>query len=171
MRYLAHREVSILADTHHKVVVNAALEKHESTKGSLLPILHEIQDALGYIPSDAIDVIGKRINRSRAEVHGVVSFYHHFRTHKPGRHIIQVCRSEACQALGANDVIDKLKRTLAIDFHESTSDGQITLEPIYCLGHCACAPALMVNGEPRAKMTSERVDGLINELRATNYDD
>ena len=104
-------------------------------------------------------------------MHGVVSFYHHFRTHKPGRHIIQVCRSEACQALGANDVIDKLKRTLAIEFHESTSDGQITLEPIYCLGHCACAPAFMVDGEPRAKMTSERVDNLINELRATNYDD
>ena len=157
--------------TDHEAVVSAALEKYSSTEGALLPILHEIQDALGYIPPDTIDVIGKGINRSRAEVHGVVSFYHHFRTHKPGRHIIQVCRSEACQAVGALGVIEKLKRTLGIDFHESTSDGQITLEPIYCLGHCACAPALMVNGEPRAKMTPDLVDSLVNELRTKSHDD
>jgi formate dehydrogenase subunit gamma len=160
-----------LVSTDHEAVVSAALEKYSSTEGALLPILHEIQDALGYIPPDTIDVIGKGINRSRAEVHGVVSFYHHFRTHKPGRHIIQVCRSEACQAVGALGVIEKLKRTLGIDFHESTSDGQITLEPIYCLGHCACAPALMVNGEPRAKMTPDLVDSLVNELRTKSHDD
>ncbi len=160
-----------MVSTDHEAVVSAALEKYSSTEGALLPILHEIQDALGYIPPDTIDVIGKGINRSRAEVHGVVSFYHHFRTHKPGRHIIQVCRSEACQAVGALGVIEKLKRTLGIDFHESTSDGQITLEPIYCLGHCACAPALMVNGEPRAKMTPDLVDSLVNELRTKSHDD
>ena len=160
-----------MVSTNQEAVISAALEKHSSTEGTLLPILHEIQDALGYIPSDTIDVIGKGINRSRAEVHGVVSFYHHFRTHKPGRHIIQVCRSEACQAVGALGVIEKLKRTLGIDFHESTSDGQITLEPIYCLGHCACAPALMVNGEPRAKMTPDLVDSLVNELRTKSHDD
>ena len=160
-----------MVSTDHEAVVSAALEKYSSTEGALLPILHEIQDALGYIPPDTIDVIGKGINRSRAEVHGVVSFYHNFRTHKPGRHIIQVCRSEACQAVGALGVIEKLKRTLGIDFHESTSDGQITLEPIYCLGHCACAPALMVNGEPRAKMTPDLVDSLVNELRTKSHDD
>ncbi|MDA0237091.1 MAG: formate dehydrogenase subunit gamma [Proteobacteria bacterium] len=160
-----------MGNTDHKAVISAALEKHASTNGALLPILHEIQDVLGYIPTDAIDVIGKSINRSRAEVHGVVSFYHHFRTQKPGRHIIQVCRSEACQAVGSEKIIDKLKLSLGIDFHESTLDGQITLEPIYCLGHCACAPALMVNGEPRAKMTSDQVESLLNELRATNHDD
>ena len=160
-----------MVSTDHEAVVSEALEKYSSTEGALLPILHEIQDALGYIPPDTIDVIGKGINRSRAEVHGVVSFYHHFRTHKPGRHIIQVCRSEACQAVGALGVIEKLKRTLGIDFHESTSDGQITLEPIYCLGHCACAPALMVNGEPRAKMTPDLVDSLVNELRTKSHDD
>lgn len=160
-----------MANTDYEAVVSGALEKHANTEGGLLPILHEIQDALGYIPSGAVDRIGKTINRSRAEVHGVISFYHHFRTHKPGKHIIQVCRSEACQAMGAVDVIDNLKNELEIDFHETTPDGKITLEPIYCLGHCACAPAIMVNGVPKAKMSSEQMLGIVDELRTPKNDD
>ncbi len=164
------REVSILGNTDYEAVVKTALEKHSNTEGGLLPILHEVQDELGYIPSDAVNLIGKAINRSRAEVHGVISFYHHFRNHKPGEHIIQVCRSEACQAMGAVTVIEDLKKKLEIDFHETTSDGKITLEPIYCLGHCACAPAVMVDGVPKAKMSSDQMDGIVNELRALKND-
>ena len=167
---LPHREVSMLENADYEVVVSAALKKHSNTEGGLLPILHEVQDALGYIPSDAVDIIGKTINRSRAEVHGVISFYHHFRNHKPGKHIIQVCRSEACQAMGAEGVIENLKAKLAIDFHETTSDGKITLEPIYCLGHCACAPAVMVDGVPKAKMSSDQMDGIVDELRTPKND-
>ena len=115
-------------------------------------------------------MIGKSINRSRAEVHGVVSFYHHFRQQKPGKHIIEVCRSEACQAMGAADVVEDLKNKLGIDFHETTADAQITLEPIYCLGHCACAPALMIDGVPKARISVDQLDGLIADLRATNND-
>lgn len=159
-----------MAHINHESVVNAALEKHLDMEGSLLPILHEVQDAIGYIPSEAIDMIGKGINRSRAEVHGVVSFYHHFRQHKPGKHIIEVCRSEACQAMGATEVVEDLKSKLGIDFHETTADAQITLEPIYCLGHCACAPALMIDGVPKARISVDQLDGLIADLRATNND-
>jgi len=154
-----------LGNTEYQAVVSSALEKHSRTEGGLLPILHEVQDALGFIPSDAIDLIGKTINRSRAEVHGVISFYHHFRSHKPGEHIIQVCRSEACQAMGAVAVIEKLKDKLKIDFHETTPDGKITLEPIYCLGHCACAPAVMIDGVPKAKMSVARMNEIVDELR------
>lgn len=151
-------------NSDHGIVVTSALEKHEGVQGALLPILHEIQDTLGYIPISAIELIAKGINRSRAEVHGVVSFYHHFRTEKPGKNILQICRSEACQSMGAADVINQVSESLNIDFHETTTDGKITVEPIYCLGHCACAPAIMVNGDPVAKVTREKIKRIIDEL-------
>ena len=155
-----------MGQENHTDVVRLILEKHSNTEGALLPILHDVQDTLGFIPNEAIDQIGKGVNRSRAEVHGVVSFYHHFRTKKPGAHVIQVCRSEACQSMGGEETIAEFKRQLDIDFHETSTDDRITLEAVYCLGHCACAPAVMVDGVPRAKVKTSDVSDLLSDLGA-----
>jgi formate dehydrogenase subunit gamma len=141
--------------------VNNALDANAGKKGALLPILHHIQDAIGYVPEGGIERIGKSLGLSRAEVHGVISFYHHFRTAPPGKKVIQVCRSEACKSMGGDDVAEALKTKLGIDFHQTSSDGEYSLEAVYCLGHCACAPALMVNDVPLAKVTPSRVDEVI----------
>jgi formate dehydrogenase subunit gamma len=108
--------------------------------GALLPILHEVQGALGYVPKDAVPLIAHALNLSRAEVHGVISFYHYFRTTKPGRHVVQLCRAEACQAVGAAQLEKHARRSLGVDFHGTTADGAVTLEPVYCLGNCALGP-------------------------------
>jgi formate dehydrogenase subunit gamma len=141
--------------------VNNALDANAGKKGALLPILHHIQDAIGYVPEGGIERIGKSLGLSRAEVHGVISFYHHFRTAPPGKKVIQVCRSEACKSMGGDDVAEALKTKLGIDFHQTSSDGEYSLEAVYCLGHCACAPALMLNDVPLARVTASRVDEVI----------
>ncbi|MEO8039934.1 MAG: formate dehydrogenase subunit gamma [Betaproteobacteria bacterium] len=144
--------------------VDDALARLKDTPGGLLPILHAIQDQLGHVPSDAVPVIASALNLSRAEVHGVVTFYHHFRSTAPGRHTLQMCRAEACQSMGANQLADHVRQRLGIAFHETTPDGKITLEPVYCLGNCACSPALLLDGEPHGRMTAERIDQLILSL-------
>ena len=128
--------------------------------GALLPILHEIQDAVGYVP-DALPEIARALNLSRAEVHGVVTFYHHFRDSKPGRHVVQVCRAEACQSVGSEALAAYAERALGCGFHETTADGEFTLEPVYCLGQCACGPAVMIDGELAGRVTPQRFDALI----------
>ncbi len=148
-----------------QVAVDAAIARHESTAGGLLPLLHAIQDALGYVPADAIPRIAKALNLSRAEVHGVVSFYHHFRSAPPGRHVLQVCRAEACQSMGAESLLARLRDTLGVDLHETTADGAVTLEPVYCLGNCACAPSVMVDGQLRGRVTPQRADAIVAELQ------
>jgi formate dehydrogenase subunit gamma len=117
--------------------------------GPLIEILHAIQAALGYL--------------SRAEVHGVVTFYHYFRRSPPGKHIVSLCQAEACQSMGAEGLTSHAKHHLGVDFHETTSDGQFSLEPVYCLGNCACSPAAMVNGRLYGRLTPERFDALIAE--------
>jgi len=137
------------------------LARLEGLPGGLLPILHAIQDEIGHVPDDAVPVIAKALNLSRAEVHGVVSFYHHFRSERPGRHVLQMCRAEACQSMGAEKLAAQARERLGIDFHETTPDGNLTLEPVYCLGNCACSPAVMLDGEPHGRMTAERLEALI----------
>ncbi|MDR3384825.1 formate dehydrogenase subunit gamma [Cupriavidus basilensis] len=129
--------------------------------GALLPILHEIQDTVGYVPADALPEIARALNLSRAEVHGVVTFYHHFRDSKPGRHVVQVCRAEACQSVGSEALAAHAERALGCGFHETTADGGFTLEPVYCLGQCACGPAVMIDGELAGRVTPQRFDALI----------
>jgi len=129
--------------------------------GALLPVLHGIQDALGYVPEDAVPLIARELNLSRADVHGVISFYHYFRQKPAGRHVIQLCRAESCQAMGAVTLEKHVKQRLGVDFHQTTSDGQYTLEPVYCLGNCACSPALMIDGELKGRVTPERFDALV----------
>jgi formate dehydrogenase subunit gamma len=131
--------------------------------GPLLEILHGIQAALGYVPPAAVPVVAEGLNLSRAEVHGVVTFYHYFRHTAPGKHTVSLCRAEACQAMGAEALAEHAKLRLGVGFHETTSDGQFSLEPVYCLGNCACSPAAMIDGRLFGRVTPERFDGLIAE--------
>ena len=122
------------------------LEAHRGLEGPLLPILHALQAEFGHIPQDAGPQIALGLGISKAEVHGVVSFYHDFRETPAGRHVLKLCRAEACQAMGADRVAGAIKAALGIDWHETTPDGRVTLEPVFCLGLCACGPAAMVDG-------------------------
>lgn len=136
-----------MLDSHvHSDRIAEILEAHQGKEGPLLPILHAVQEAFGYVPDSAIPQIAKALMLSKAEVHGVVSFYHDFRSAPAGRHVLKLCRAEACQTVGADAVADRIKKALGIDWHETTPDGRVTLEPVFCLGLCACGPAAMVDG-------------------------
>jgi formate dehydrogenase subunit gamma len=141
--------------------ISAVVDRLKQTPGALLPILHGIQDRLGYIPPGAVPVIADGLNLSRADVHGVISFYHYFRDTKPGRHTIHLCRAEACQAMNQKATEAHAKQALGVDFHGTTTNGAFTLEPVYCLGNCACSPAMMVDGELYGRVTPERFDAIV----------
>lgn len=145
--------------------IQALIDAHRDQAGALLPILHAIQDQFGYIPNDATPLLAKSLNLSRAEVHGVISFYHHFRSSPPGKHTLQICRAESCQAMGSRDLEAHAKAALGIDFHETTADGAISLEPVYCLGNCACSPSVRVGDDVQGRMDNAQLDALIAELR------
>ena len=142
------------------------LDAHDGMEGSLLPILHAIQAAFGHVPQDALPIIAKRLNQTRAEIHGVMSFYHDFREQPAGQHVLKLCRAEACQAMGADRVAAHAQKALGIEFHETTRDGNVTLEPIFCLGLCACAPAAMVDGRLVGRVDEAAVDAILAEVRA-----
>jgi formate dehydrogenase subunit gamma len=146
--------------------VEDILAAHSGMEGPLLPILHAVQAAYGYVPRDALPVIALGLNLSRAEVHGVMSFYHDFREDPAGRHVLKLCRAEACQAMGADRVAAHAKGQLGIEWHETTKDGAVTLEPVFCLGLCACAPAALVDGRVVGRVDEARVEELIAEVRA-----
>ncbi|MGO9804006.1 MAG: formate dehydrogenase subunit gamma [Steroidobacteraceae bacterium] len=131
--------------------------------GPLLEVLHAVQTALGYVPEAAVPLVAEGLNLSRAEVHGVVSFYHYFRHSPPGSHTVSLCQAEACQSRGAEALALHARARLGIDFHGTTPDGRFTLEPIYCLGNCACSPAALIDGELHGRLTPERFDALIAE--------
>lgn len=137
----------------------AASLKHEP--GPLLVVLHAVHDALHHIPDEAVPVIADELNLSRAEVHGALTFYHYFRRTPPGRHVVALCRAESCQAMGGEALAEHARRTLGIDFHETSGNGAFTLEPVYCLGLCACSPAVMIDGEVHGRVTAARFDSLI----------
>lgn len=144
-----------------KPIVLDILDAHQTMPGNLLPILHGIQDTLGYIPSAAVEDIARALNLSKAEVHGVISFYHYFRTTPPGKHTIRICRAESCQAMNSKALENQAKQTLGIDFHETTADEHFSLEPVYCLGNCACSPSMTIDGEVYGRVTPEKFDQLI----------
>ncbi len=141
--------------------VDSAVARLKDSPGPLLSVLHAVQDALGHVPPAAIAPIAEALNLSRAEVHGVVTFYHYFRSHPVGRHTLQLCRAEACQSMGADALAEHAKQRLGIDFHNTTADGKFTLEPVYCLGNCACSPAVMLDGELCGRVTPQRLDELL----------
>ena len=148
---------------------NAVAEVIESLKdkpGAMLPILHGIQDILGYIPKGAVPLIANALNVSRAEVHGVITFYHYFRDTPPGKHTIHVCRAESCQSMNGAGLEAHAKAKLGIDYHETTPDGAFSLEPVYCLGNCGCSPAISVDGEVFGRVSPERFDEILDDARA-----
>lgn len=145
--------------------ISSHVESHQAMPGGLLPLLHAIQDDLGYIPQESYALISKALNLSVAEIHGVVSFYHHFRTQPPGRHVLHLCRAESCQAMGCQSLETHIKQQLGIDFHETSSDGAITLEPIYCLGNCALSPAVMLDERVHGRMNIAEIDALLAAAR------
>ncbi len=147
-------------------IIAALIAKHQQQPGALLPLLHAIQDTVGYVPESSYAPISKALSLSVAEVHGVVTFYHHFRTHKPGRHIIQICRAESCQAMGSEALEAHAKQCLNIDYHQTTADGAITLEPVYCLGNCALSPSVMIDEEVYGRVSPAELDVLIAEAKA-----
>ena len=137
------------------------------TQDQLLPALHAIQDAAGYIPADAVADIAAAFNLSRAEVHGVITFYHYFRTEAPARHVVQICRAEACQSMGGDALAAHAERATGCKLHahgeghSCGSHGDVTLEPVYCLGQCATAPAVMIDGQLHARVTPQRFDAVL----------
>lgn len=141
------------------------IKAHQHLAGAALPILHALQDEFGYIDRDAVPLIAEALNLSRAEIHGIVSFYHDFREAPAGRHVLKLCRAEACQAMGADALADHARERLRLDWHQTTPDGGITLEPVFCLGLCACAPSAMLDGRVVGALDRGRLDRLIDQVR------
>ncbi|EJN02016.1 formate dehydrogenase subunit gamma [Herbaspirillum sp. YR522] len=133
--------------------------------GAMLPILHGIQDRIGYVPPQAVALIATELNVSRAEVHGVISFYHYFRQQPPARHVLQVCRAEACQARGGEALAEAARQLLGCGFDESSADGLFTLEPVYCLGQCACGPNVTIDDRLHARVDAARLQQLVQAKR------
>lgn len=141
------------------------LAQHAGLPGPLLPILHAVQDELGCIAPAYVARIADALNLSRAEVHGVISFYHYFRQHEPGRHVVHVCRAEACQAMRSEATEQHAKRELGVEYGGTSADGVFTLEPAYCLGNCAAAPSVMIDEKLYGRVTPERLDAILADWR------
>ncbi|MBW7969886.1 formate dehydrogenase subunit gamma [Bradyrhizobium sp. BR 10289] len=141
------------------------IAEHASQEGATLVILHALQEAFGYVPEAAIPMVAQALNLSRAEVHGVFTFYHDFR-HKPaGRHVLKLCRAEACQAAGGDALAARAEAKLGISLGNTTADDRVTLEPIYCLGLCATAPSAMLDGRLIGRLDEKRIDALVAEAQ------
>ena len=140
------------------------IEAHRGRPGALLPMLHAVQDALGHVPDAAVPLLAEAVNASRAEVHGVLTYYHHFRRTPAGRHVLQVCRAEACQSCGAEELLAHAEKLLGCGLHETSAGGAVTLEPVYCLGLCASSPAVQIDDKLYARATPARLERLLGEL-------
>lgn len=147
--------------------VRAVIAERAHLAGALLPILHGVQDAIGHIPSEAVPKIARALNLSRAEVHGVITYYHHFRAEPAGRHVLQVCRAESCQSRGGEALLAQARERLgcSADQHRS-ADGAWSVEPVYCLGLCASSPAIQIDDRQHARMTATRLDALLDATEA-----
>lgn len=146
--------------------VTAVLTRRAGEPGALLPILHDIQDALGHVPAHLVPAIADALNLSRAEVHGVITYYHHFRIAPAARHVIQICRAEACQSMGAEALLAHAQLRLACGAHGLSADGGFTVEAAYCLGLCASSPALGFDDRVHARMTPKKFDALVAQAQA-----
>jgi formate dehydrogenase subunit gamma len=145
------------------VVATEILARHGTRQDQLLPALHALQDRLGYIPPEQVPLFASHFNLSRAEVHGVITFYHYFRSAPPARCTVQLCRAEACQSMGGDKLLEHAQQVLGCGLHEHSADGRFGLEPVYCLGQCASAPAMMINDTVHARVTPSRFDTLVGE--------
>jgi formate dehydrogenase subunit gamma len=140
------------------------IARHATIEGAALPVLHAIQDVFGCVPLAAQPLVAEALNISRAEVHGIVTFYHEFRRKVPGRHVLRLCRAEACQSVGADAVGAHVRSALAVDWHETSADGAVTLEPVFCLGLCATGPSAMLDGKPLGRLNAARIDRMLETL-------
>jgi len=147
-------------------LVHAIVARLKTEPGPLLPILHGVQDALGYVPGEALTIVAAELNLSRAEVYGVATFYHDFRHAPAGRHLPKLCRAEACQSMGCEDLVARAESTLGIACGQTTADRAVTLEPAYCLGLCATAPSAMIDGRPVGRLNEARLDALLRQTQA-----
>jgi formate dehydrogenase subunit gamma len=143
----------------------ARIRELERLPGALLPILHALQDEFGYVDKAAVPLIASALNLSHAEVHGVISFYHDFRHTAPGRHVLKMCRAEACQSMGCERMIRHVEKRLGVKLGETTEDRSFTVEPVYCLGNCALSPAVMLDGKLYGRVSSEVADFLIDSAQ------
>ena len=141
------------------------LHQFESKPELLVQILHAFVERYGYVPPESIRQIAEALNLSRAEVHGVVSFYHDFRTEAPGKHVVKICQAEACQAMGSRALTAHAEKRLGVTLHQTSDDGEVTLDPIYCLGNCACSPAVMIDDKVYGRVDNQRLDDLIDACR------
>jgi formate dehydrogenase subunit gamma len=144
---------------------SSRIEALQHLPGALLPILHALQEDFGYIDQAAVPLIAEALNLSHAEVHGVISFYHDFRGSAPGRHVLRVCRAEACQSMGCDVLVRHLEKRLGVKLGETTPDRSVTVEQVFCLGNCALSPAVMLDGEPYGRVSAEVADFLIDDAR------
>ena len=154
------------AGTNIAARASAVVDEFKALEGPLLPILHGIQEEFGYVPQESLPVIAEALNLSRAEVHGVATFYHDYRNHPAGRHVLKVCQAEACQSMGSDAVAAKFQQLLGLGFHETAKDGSVTLEPVYCLGLCSCAPAAMLDGDVIGRLDAEKIEEIVAEVRS-----
>jgi len=145
---------------------SAICAAHAHLEGPMLPILHAIQAEYGFIPEASLEIIAKANGVTRAEVHGTMSFYHDFREEPAGKTVVKICRAEACQAQGGNGLADAAKAKLGVDWHGTTSNGAVTLEPVYCLGLCACGPAVIVDDKVIGAVDSAKLDAILAEAGA-----
>lgn len=144
---------------------SAIIAELKDREGPLLPILHSFQETFGCVPEDAAPLIADKLNLSRAEVHGVITFYHDFRREPAGRHVLKVCRAEACQSMGCDALIARAEGKLGVSLGDTTADGRVTFEPIYCLGLCAMAPSAMLDGRVVGRLNEKRIDALVAEAQ------
>lgn len=158
--------VTQLASTELAAHTAAVISELKGLEGPLIPILHGVQEEFGYVPQETLPIIAEALNLSRAEVHGVFTFYHDFRHHPAGRHVLKLCRAEACQSMGGDAIAAQIQQKLGIGFHETTKDGAVTLEPVFCLGLCACAPAAMLDGEMIGRLDADKIDEIAEEVNA-----
>jgi formate dehydrogenase subunit gamma len=144
----------------------AIVEEMRGLEGPLLPILHGVPEEFGFVPQEALTAIAEALNLSKAEVYGVATFYHDFRREPAGRHVLKLCRAEACQSMGADALHARLQQLLGLSFGETAKDGSVTLEATYCLGLCACSPSAMLDGEVIGRLDEARIEELAAEVKA-----
>ena len=151
-----------------QVLIHALIESHRNMKGALLPLLHAIQDHIGHVPHESVSAIAEGLNLSRAEVHGVITYYHFFRTQPAGKHTLQVCRAEACQACGATQLMALAENILGCNSNATSANGAVTLEAAYCLGLCASSPAIQVDDRLYARVSAQKLKDILKQLEASS---
>lgn len=146
-------------------LASGIITEHAGKEGATLPILHALQHAFGYVPKAAVPMIAETLNLSRAEIHGVVTFYHDFKEVPHGRHVLKLCRAESCQAMGSDALAAHVQKSLGVGWNETTADGAVTLEPVYCLGLCSCSPAAMFDTKVIGRASPTKIDQLVARTR------